>query len=476
RAAAPAARGSKGPVTAVLAVLEQRDGALRKVSHEVVTGARRLADAGSGTVEALVLGGGTVSGADQLGRFGADRVTTATHAALGRYTPEGYTRVVVERVRARQYDAVVFPASATGRDLAPRVAARLGVPLAADVTDLGIEGGAIWATRPVYAGKALLKVRFVAPPALLSLRPNVFTPVERPRAGVVETASVDVPERGGRVVVREIKAAAAGALDVAEAPIVVSGGRGLKEPANFKLLEELARAFGGKAAVGAPGAGDKTELDVLIVGAGPAGLAAAIELARLAQAGGRDLNIGVLEKAGALGEHSLSGAVVNPRPFRELFPDLQDSQFPFRAPVGREAVYLLTARGRLRLPVPPTMHNSGNYVASLCAIVRWLGTCAEGLGVNVFTGFPAANLLVDGARVAGVRTAATGLDRAGQPQSSYVAPNDVLARVTALAEGTRGLLAQAYLEWQRVGSENPQIFALGVKEIWETKRPLDTIV
>ncbi|PYP33904.1 MAG: hypothetical protein DMD49_02125, partial [Gemmatimonadetes bacterium] len=117
---------------------------------------------------------------------------------------------------------------------------------------------------------------------------------------------------------------------------------------------------------GAPGAGDRMELDVLIVGAGPAGLACAIELARVARAGGRDLNIGVLEKAGALGEHSLSGAVVNPRPFRELFPELKDWEFPFRAPVGREAVYLLTARGRLRLPVPPTMHNSGNYVASLC--------------------------------------------------------------------------------------------------------------
>src|SRR3989454_2195058 len=228
--------------------------------------------------------------------------------------------------------------------------------------------------------------------------------------------------------------------------------------------------------VGAPGAGDRMELDVLIVGAGPAGLAAAIELARLAQAAGRDLNIGVLEKAAALGEHSLSGAVVNPRPFRELFPDLKDSDFPFRAPVGKEAVYLLTAHRRLRLPVPPTMRNTGNYVASLCEVVRWLGARAEGLGVNIFTGFPAASLLVDGERVAGVRTAATGLDRAGRALSNYVAPNDLVARVTALAEGTRGLLAQAYLEWQRVGSENPQIFALGVKEIWETKRALDTVV
>src|SRR2546430_8954643 len=123
----------------------------------------------------------------------------------------------------------------------------------------------------------------------------------------------------------------------------------------------------------APGAGDRTELDALIVGAGPAGLACGIELARLARAGGVELTIGVLEKAEALGEHSLSGAVVNPRPFRELFPDLKDSDFPFRAPVTREAVHLLTPQRALRLPTPPTMHNAGNYIASLCELVRWLG-------------------------------------------------------------------------------------------------------
>jgi electron transfer flavoprotein alpha subunit len=238
-------------VSGVLAVLEQRDGALRKVSHEVVTGARRLADAlGSGTtVDAAVLADGTVQDADQLGVFGADKVITLTHAAFARYAPEGYSRAIAERARGGGYRAVVFAASATGKDLAPRVAARLGVPLAQDVTDVGVEHGAITVVRPVYAGKALLKLKVAGSPALVSLRPNVFTPVQRPKAGVAERAAVEIP--AGRVAVREIKAAEAGALDVAEAPIVVSGGRGLKEPANFKILEELAGAFGGTAAVGA---------------------------------------------------------------------------------------------------------------------------------------------------------------------------------------------------------------------------------
>ena len=227
---------------------------------------------------------------------------------------------------------------------------------------------------------------------------------------------------------------------------------------------------------GAPGAGDHMELDVLIVGAGPAGLACAIELANLGRREDTEINIGVLEKAEALGEHSLSGAVVNPKPFRELFPDVPDAELPFRRPVGKEAVYLLTAGRALRLPTPPTMHNRDNYVASICEIVRWLGAKAEALGVNVFTGFPAAQLLTQGRRVIGVRTAASDVNRDGTPGASFQAPNDLTAKVVALAEGTRGLLSQAWCEWERVVSPNPQIFALGVKEIWETKRPLDRIV
>ena len=227
---------------------------------------------------------------------------------------------------------------------------------------------------------------------------------------------------------------------------------------------------------GTEGAGDRMELDVLIVGAGPAGLACAIELAKVAKQDGTELNIGVLEKAEALGEHSLSGAVVNPRAFRELFPDLRDADFPFRGPVTKEAVYVLSEGGSWRLPTPPTMHNKGYYVASLCEIVRWLGGKAEALGINVFTGFPAASLLTEGSRVVGVRTAPSGLDRDGKPGSGYAAPNDLTAKVTALAEGTRGLLSQAWCQWQNVTSDNPQIFALGVKELWETKRPLDRVI
>jgi len=227
---------------------------------------------------------------------------------------------------------------------------------------------------------------------------------------------------------------------------------------------------------GSDGAGDTMELDVVIVGAGPAGLSCAIELAKLARADGSELNVGVLEKAEALGEHSLSGAVVNPRAMRELFPDLQDSDFPFRRPVDKEAVYLLTRSGKLRLPTPPTMHNRRYYIASLCEIVRWLGAKAEALGVTIFTGFPAAQLLVRGPAVAGVRTAAAGLDRDGKPTPGASAPNDLTAKVTALAGGTRGLLAQAWCERQHVPSENPQIFALGVKELWETKQPLDRVI
>lgn len=236
----------------ILAVAEQRDGTLRRVSNEVVSAARTLADAVGAEVHALLLGPtGTAAQAEALGRYGADRVLVVEHVALTHYLPEVAAATVAAHAGADTF-AVLFGASAQGRDLAPRVAARLDLPLAADVTELSAEGGSLVVTRPVYSGRAFARIGFEGDgPRIVSIRPNVIRAAENPRAGTPERIEPALDPGAARVRVREVKAASGDRPDVGEAPIVVSGGRGMKDPEHWGLLEGLRDALGPQAALGA---------------------------------------------------------------------------------------------------------------------------------------------------------------------------------------------------------------------------------
>ena len=236
----------------VLAFAESRGGALRKVALETVTAARALADAsGGGEVHALLFGApGIATHAARLGAHGADVVVVVEHPLLGNYDPESMAATAAERARSASPRAVLFGASAHGRDLAPRVAAKLGVGMLSDVITLEAQGDAIVAKHPVYAGKVIATVAVTGAPAVITLRPNSFTPVESARSGRVESLAPAVDPAASRVRVTQTIQGSSGRPDLGEAPIIVSGGRGLKAAENFKLVEELAEAFG-NAAVGA---------------------------------------------------------------------------------------------------------------------------------------------------------------------------------------------------------------------------------
>jgi electron transfer flavoprotein alpha subunit len=236
----------------VLAITEQRDGTLRKVSLEVTGAARNIADAVGGDAHALLLGPSGIGEATvELGRYGAETVYVGASDAFRSYSPDGYAETIVDHLRKHDYFAVFFAASAMGKDLAPRVAARLDLPLATDATALDVEGDELIVTRPVYAGRAFARISLEGAPRLVSLRPNVFTPVEKQAAGKAQTLDIPGSPDSWPVRVTSFEAAAGGKIDVAEAPIIVSGGRGMKGPDNWHLLEELRDALGPTAALGA---------------------------------------------------------------------------------------------------------------------------------------------------------------------------------------------------------------------------------
>ncbi|HEX2477715.1 MAG TPA: electron transfer flavoprotein-ubiquinone oxidoreductase [Geminicoccaceae bacterium] len=214
---------------------------------------------------------------------------------------------------------------------------------------------------------------------------------------------------------------------------------------------------------------ESMQFDVVIVGAGPAGLAAAIRLRQLAAEHDREVSVCVLDKASELGAHTLSGAVLEPRALNELLPDWRKKGAPLNTPVSRDRFIYLTATRAFPLPTPPQMHNSGNYIVSLGDVVKWLGEQAEALGAEIYPGFAAAEVLhhEDG-RVKGVATGAMGLDREGQPKANFEPGMELHATYTLFAEGCRGSLTRDLeAKFGLRARADPQTYGIGVKELWE---------
>src|SRR4029079_3707383 len=234
----------------VFVVAETRGGALRQVALETVSAARMAADALGGEVHAMVVGApgiGQVS--ESLGQHGADSVLVVEDAALERYSPEVAAATAAARIKDGEYRVALFPATAEGRDLAPRVAAILGVSMASDVTDFAVDGDAVTVKHPAYTGKAIATLKLTGTPAVISVRPGTYAATEAAQWARVEAVQPAIDPGSARVKVTEIGTKTA-KVDLAEAPVIVVGGRGLQEAGNFALVEELAVAFG-NAAVGA---------------------------------------------------------------------------------------------------------------------------------------------------------------------------------------------------------------------------------
>src|SRR6202034_2576828 len=260
--------------------------------------------------------------------------------------------------------------------------------------------------------------------------------------------------------------------DVCSSDLKKSKTRIASWPAFWKMLQrEKPRSL----VTPMPPEREQLEADVLIIGAGPAGLACALHLANLIEQHNKANkspalsaeNIYVLEKAREVGAHQLSGAIMDARALRELVPDFEKTA-PLDTPVTGDAVYYFTQKSSFKLPItPPPLQNHGNYVVSLNKLVKWLGGLVEKKGVNLFTQFAGKELLYEKNGIAGVLTEDKGVDKNGKPKDNCTPGYELRATVPVLAEGPRGSLTKELVSKLKLDGLNPQVYGLGIKELWD---------
>ena len=218
---------------------------------------------------------------------------------------------------------------------------------------------------------------------------------------------------------------------------------------------------------------ESMNFDVLIVGAGPSGLSASIKLSQLAKKNNKELTICIVEKGSEVGAHILSGAVLEPKALNELIPNWKNKESPLKTEAKKDNFLLLTKNKSFHLPTPPQMKNDGNFIISLGNFCRWLAKEAEELGVNIFPGFAASEILFDneGNKVIGIRTGNQGIDKDGNKLENFQQGYDLFAKQTIFAEGCHGSLTKKLIKkFDLRNNSGPQTYGIGLKELWEVKQ------